>query len=295
MDIARIMIRKKKFNIFPICRVLGVSRSNQYASKFPRPKRYKRKEDEVIKSEILSVIKDRGTYGYRRATALINRSRRKTGSSTVNKKRVLRVMQLNKLILRKQRKRPERLHRGKVVTLQSNMRYCSDIFQIKCWDGNTVYVAFSLDCHDRSVLGYVAKTRPLTHRDIIELIDQSVVNRFGDWCEKLPQSIEWLSDQGPQYTSHTTIDYLKQWGFIPCTTPAYSPESNGIAESFVNTYKRDFVHVNELWTASTVLRQLPIWFDDYDKIHPHSGLNYKSPMEYRSENLDSFFNPKVSV
>ena len=45
-------------------------------------------------------------------------------------------------------------------------------------------------------------------------------------------------------------------GFVPCFTPVASPESNGIAEAFVKTFKRDYVRVNPLPDAVTVLRQI---------------------------------------
>jgi putative transposase len=33
-------------------------------------------------------------------------------------------------------------------------------------------------------------------------------------------------------------------GLVPCFTPVCSPESNGIAEAFVKTLKRDYVRLN---------------------------------------------------
>ena len=56
-----------------------------------------------------------------------------------------------------------------------------------------------------------------------------------------------------------------------------------MAEAFVKLFKRDYVYVNELWTVESVLRQIPLWFDDYNSNHPHSGLNFKSPLEYRGD------------
>ena len=66
-----------------------------------------------------------------------------------------------------------------------------------------------------------------------------------------------------------------------CGPPvAQSPESNGIAESFVKTFKRDYVRVNSLPDALTTLRQIAGWFEDYNDNHPHSGLKMRSPREF---------------
>lgn len=69
-----------------------------------------------------------------------------------------------------------------------------------------------------------------------------------------PHAIQWLSDNGPQYTATASVFYAHELGLVPITTPAYSPESNGLAEAFVHTFKRDYVNVHELRDAETVLR-----------------------------------------
>jgi putative transposase len=263
--------------------VLGVSRSNQYRHPEPRAKIYKRKEDPDVLQEILSVTKQRGTYGYQRVTALVNRERKNTAKQPWNEKRILRVMRINKLMLTQFTVKPKRPHLGQVITLLSNTRYCSDILEIRCWNGEKVFVAFSLDCCDRETMGFVAEKRPLFHGDIIRLMDQTVTHRFGEFVEKLPHPIQWLTDQGPQYKAAQTVAYGMSWGFDVRTTPAYSPESNGMAEAFVKLFKRDYVYTSELWTAESVLRQLPGWFADYNRNHPHSGLQMRSPLEYREE------------
>ncbi len=94
--------------------------------------------------------------------------------------------------------------------------------------------------------------------------------------------IEWLSDNGPQYTATATVLYAHELGLVPITTPAYSPESNGLAEAFVGTFKRDYLGDAELRDAETVLAQLGGWFDDYNTLAPHSALGMRSPREYRA-------------
>ncbi len=236
---------------------------------------------------VLAVTKERATYGYQRVTALVNRERKKSLFPLWNEKRIYRVMKMNSLILERFTVKPKRPHLGQVITIKSNIRYCSDILEIRCWSGEKIFIAFSLDCHDREAMSWVAEKRPIFHGDIIRLIDQTVTHRYGEFIEKLPQQIQWLSDNGPQYTASQTVRYATEWGFDVRTTPAYSPESNGIAEAFVKLFKRDYVYTNELWTAESVMRQIPGWFDDYNKNHPHSGLQMRSPLEYRESVLST--------
>lgn len=273
----------KKFPIKSICEVLQISRSNLYQHPKPRPRRYRRKDDDKVLGEIKAVAKDRSTYGVLRTTGMLRRSRKAAGLSPYNRKRIRRLMDMHDLLLRRPGRRDKRPHEGKVITLKSDLRYSSDILEIKCWNGEKVFVAFSLDCHDREAMQYVGEKRPLLHTDIIRLMDETVFYRFGESTEKLPHRIEWLSDNGGQFTANATRENGEMWGFEVCTTPSYSPESNGASEAFVKTFKRDYVYTNELTDADTVLAALPSWFEDYNEIAPHSGLDYRAPREYRND------------
>ena len=87
---------------------------------------------------------------------------------------------------------------------------------------------------------------------------------------------------GPQYTATATVFYAHELGLVPITTPAYSPQSNGLAEAFVKTVKRDYVDGAELWDAESVLAQLTGWIEDYNTRAPHSALGMRSPVDYRA-------------
>ena len=47
----------------------------------------------------------------------------------------------------------------------------------------------------------------------------------------------------------------------PYSTPVRSPESNGISEAFVKTFKRDYVRVNPIPDAKTALDLIAGWFE----------------------------------
>jgi hypothetical protein len=57
------------------------------------------------------------------------------------------------LLARHKGYRPDRSHDGKVITLKSNLRWCSDGFEIHCDNGEVVRVVFALDCCDREAMG----------------------------------------------------------------------------------------------------------------------------------------------
>ena len=57
------------------------------------------------------------------------------------------------------------------------------------------------------------------------------------------RAVEWLSDNGPPYTGKETRDFATQLNLAPCFTPVASPESHGLAEAFVRTFKHDYARL----------------------------------------------------
>lgn len=66
-----------------------------------------------------------------------------------NHKRGYRVMKAHGLLLQRHAGGAEaRRHDGRVAVERSNLRWCSDRFEIVCDNGEKVRVAFALDCCD---------------------------------------------------------------------------------------------------------------------------------------------------
>jgi putative transposase len=266
-----------------IARALQVSRSNLLAPRRPKLARETDAAEDAVTLEALkAVASQRSTYGYRRAAAILNRERRSRGEATINHKRAYRLMRAAGLLLARYTGKPTRTHDGRVVTLKPDLRWCSDTFEIRCWNGERVQIAFSLDCCDREVIAFRASADYPTALTIRDLMAETVEVRFGRGTRTTPHPIEWLSDNGPIYTAYATRDFGRGLGLVICTTPSYSPESNGMAEGFVKTFKRDYLYVNELPSAAHVLAQLPAWVADYNRVAPHKGLKMLSPAEFRA-------------
>ena len=268
-----------------IADTLDVFRSRQYEKLekkviSSRRRYYERKGDETFLLLIRQIVDDRPTYGYRRITALINRQRIEQGLFRINPKRIYRLVKMHGLLLPRYSGKPTRTHDGRVIMNRSNLRWCSDGFEIACWNKERIRLAFSMDCCDREIMSYVATTGGISGDMIRDLMAESIESRFGS-RSRLPHRIQWLSDNGPAYIARETKSFAQMVGLEVCTTPFYSPQSNGMAESFVKTFKRDYVHINNLTDAATVMNQLPGWFTDYNENHPHKGLKMLSPREYR--------------
>jgi putative transposase len=231
-----------------------------------------------VLEDIRTITRRKDSYGYRRVTARVNR----LFGKRYNRKRIRRVMRMYGLqIPPRVHRRTGRAHTGRIATEQSNTRWCSDALEISCWNGEIVQVGFALDCCDREALAWVAAPRDLTGEDIRLLMSRSMEQRFVE--RKTEKPIQWLSDNGGIYTALETRIHAERLGLVPVTTPARSPQSNGMSEAFVNTMRRDYIESAELWSAAHVITQLLAWFEDYNENAPHSALGMKSPREYRAE------------
>jgi len=265
-----------------IAEALGVARSNLIArrTKPDRPRgSYRKPEDGALLPTIRGIVDARPSYGYRRITALVNRMLRAEGEPVVNAKRVLRILRANGLTLAPHTALlPGRTHDGVVVALRSNLRWCSDPFELRCREGSVVRILFAIDPCDREVIAWSATPAGVSGEMVRDLMVACVERRFGG--TKTPHTVEWLSDNGSAYVAKPTRETAAALGLRLAFTPVRSPQSNGISEAFGKTLRRDYARLTILPDAEAVMRLLPTWFEDYNTVHPHSGLRMLSPREF---------------
>jgi putative transposase len=265
-----------------VAETIGVARSHLHdkVRRAKKPRGPYHKPDDALVQLVRRLVDERLTYGYRRITALVNRELARAGELSVNHKRVFRIMRQNSMLLaRHTGRRTSRVHDGKVIVMRSNLRWCSDGFEIGCWNGDLIRIAFIIDAHDREIIAWHAVVGSgISGGMVRDMMLEAVESRFG--ALQSPAPLEWLTDNGSAYTAKETRDFATALNLIACFTPVQSPESNGISESFVKTFKRDYVRVNPLPDAVTALGKIAGWFEDYNENHPHSGLKMRSPREF---------------
>ena len=106
------------------------------------------------------------------------------------------------------------------------------------------------------------------------LLIEAVEKHFGA-VEGVPadHALEILTDNGCAYIAHETRNIARSLGLRPVNTPVCSLQSNGMAESFVNTFRRDYLARMDLGDAQSVLAQLPAAFKHFNEVHPHSCID----------------------
>ncbi|QSD13108.1 IS3 family transposase [Escherichia coli] len=284
VDSARALIARG-WGVSLVSRCLRVSRAQLHVilrrtDDWKDGRRSRHSDDMDVLLRIHHVIGELPTYGYRRVWALLRRQAELDGMPAINAKRVYRIMCQNALLLERKTAVPpsKRAHTGKVVVKESNQRWCSDGFEFRCDNGEKLRVTFALDCCDREALYWAVTTGGFDSETVQDVMLGAVERRFGN---ELPASpVEWLTDNGSCYRANETRQFARMLGLEPKNTAVRSPESNGIAESFVKTIKRDYISVMPKPDGLTAAKNLAEAFEHYNEWHPHSALGYRSPREY---------------
>lgn len=158
IDLARALVRDRGFHVKDVAKALSVSRSNLYERPKLAPENrgpYTDIDDEELLPYFIEIVDARPTYGYRRAGALLNRKLQEKGKPCVNHKRLYRLMKTRELLLAKTPQRlHNRAHTGTIETDKSDERWCSDGFDILCYNDGKSRVVFVLDCWDREIISY---------------------------------------------------------------------------------------------------------------------------------------------
>ena len=231
------------------------------------------------------------SYGYRRACALVNRQRASVASAARESQARVPRDGGNGLLLPKAPRRPQssRPHDGTVSVQASDMRWCSDGFEIKCDSGQTVTATFAKDCCDREIMAFRAwEGKGLPGEPVREMLIEAVEKRFGA-VEALPAGhtagVPLPTTAAP--TSRTRPGASPgRWASRRSTRrcaarratawPRASSTPSGATTSAAWT-SRD---------APTVLAQLPAAFEHFNEVHPHSSLKMRSPREFRRQRVE---------
>lgn len=267
-----------------MCRVAEASRSGYYAWK-TEPESRHTSENRRLSVEIGAIFEENDeTYGSRRIHAeLVSRGQ------VCDRHRVERLMRLDGLraIQRSKFHRcpddrpqagsevPDRLRRNFVVALPNRV-WLVDITQFQTREG-VLYVALVLDLCSRMIVGWAAgvmKDRWLT--------TQAFRTAVG-WRRPPPLLVNH-SDHGGQYACPDYAAALEAVGAVASMSRKGNPYDNAPMESFIKTFKVEFVYQNDFDTRKEGTAGVGEWLQvRYNCRRRHSALGYLSPAEYEKQ------------
>jgi putative transposase len=238
--------------------------------------RPKQAEDEpVLCREIKRLARRHPRYGYRRIHALLVRQ-----GWTINLKRVRRLW--NELGLR----RPLRLKRTRKTgpkpgasahsCTEQPARFKNDVWTCdlvfdRTADGRSLKWLTLVDEYTRECLALHAATS-ITGAEVRRVVAR-VAGRRG-----VPSRIR--SDNGSEFVCEALTGWLKQKGAEPTPVAAGRPWENGYIESFHSRLRDEFLERTEFESAADARAQASWFRREYNRIRPHSSLNYQTPKEF---------------
>lgn len=242
----------------------GISRSSLY---------YKRKQPEKdwkMKQNIEKILHEHPSYGHKRIAMALH----------LNKKRILRVMNLYGIKPYRRKRKPwKRAKRDKYEVFPNllsvtpliaiNQIWVTD-FTFIFWKTRFIYLATIMDIFTREIVGACVLS---THSSALVL--QALVSALMD--HRRPDIIH--SDHGVEYTSKVFQEFCSSAGIQISMSRKGSPWENGYQESFYDKFKIDLGDPDRFDSLGELVYEIYHTVNVYNTTRIHTALKM-SPREF---------------
>ena len=255
------------------CAVTGLASSTYYYQN-------QRAEDSQLLADLEQEAGRFPTYGSRRLTHQLRRSRY---HYRINRKRIQRLMRQKDLLRPVKRKKcrttdsqhpypryPNLVQELEVV--RPEQVWVCDITYVRLGNG-FVFLAIIMDVFTRAIRGWSLS------RDLDTQLTLAALRAALTLC--LPEIHH--SDQGVQYAAHEYVALLNQYQVQISMASQGKPEENGYAERLMRTIKEEEVDLSEYNDFADAYRQIGRFMEDvYMTKRIHSALGYLTPVEFEA-------------
>ncbi len=243
------------------CLLLGQPRGTQ------RYRPTQREDEDALTQAIVTLASQYGRYGYRRITALLQRS-----GWQVGKDRVERIWREGLKVPKRQKPRGRLwLDDGSCVRLRpmhANHVWSYDFVSARTHDGRSVRILNLIEEHTRECLMIRAERRWSSAKVIAALADVMV------W-KGVPEHIR--SDNGPEFVAKDLRKWLADTGTKTLYIEPGSPWENGYGESFNSKLRDEFLNPEIFYSIKELRVLSERWRVHYNTVRPHSSLGYRPP------------------
>jgi len=160
------------------------------------------------------------------------------------------------------------------VTTGPDQVWVGDITYLKV-GGTWRYLAVVMDRYSRRIIGWSLGRRK-DARLTLAALNHAVVNR------RPPPGLLFHTDRGIEYAAYAFRTRLAALGFVQSMNRPREITDNAHMESFFHSMKTDVVHGARFVNPDEVAPLLRRYFPYYNRVRLHSGLGYRSPVDYEA-------------
>ena len=275
---------KDKYPIVSLCKLMNVNRSGYYKWLQRKGIANRYEQDRNLLSElILETHSKYKSYGYHRiATVIRNTTGWIISDNLVHKCcKMLNVKSKAKHYKYKKSgeehvKYPNIVNRHWNATKPLEL-VVSDMTCIK-HRGKIYEWTYILDTFNNEIISSHISSRPGDRRPYFQCLE--------DLKKKIEEQITPIilhTDQGAVYSSRAFADAHKDYNIIRSMSRAGTPKDNAIIESLNGWIKAELVSDFRFWEWDNIEELIETYVKYYNNERPSYALNYKSPVQYRTE------------
>lgn len=277
--------QEEKLSILLLCNIACVTRAAYYKWLNREPSKREIENEAILKEIQLLYQQVDGIYGYRRVTLTINRKRKETDQSSLNEKRIYRLMQVGglKSVIRRKRKNyrkspahhvAENVLNREFTADKPNQKWCTDVTEFKYGNRKKAYLSAIIDLYDGSIVSYV-----LGHSNNNPLVFDTMKIALPGLKKGDKPLVH--SDRGYQYTSKVFNRILDKARLVQSMSRVGRCIDNGPIESFWGTLKCEKYYLHKYDTYEVLKKAIDEYINFYNNHRYQKRLNGLSPLEFR--------------
>lgn len=229
--------------------------------------------DQALLTWVQALVAQHPRYGYRRISALLNRTGR------VNQKRVRRLWQLHRLQVRRVvRKRPRPGQPERLQAAYPGHIWAYDFVEDALMDGTTLRILTVMDEFTREGLAIDVAFTTSAERVIGVLT--ALLAQHG-----APAYLR--SDNGAEFVAVAVQTWLAAGGVQTLYIEPGKPWQNGKEERFNGTVRDECLNLHVFHSLAEACVRLGTFRHHYNTERPHSALGYLTPFAFKTAWVDA--------
>jgi transposase InsO family protein len=277
----------KVYGVERVCAAGDVARSTFYDRRdgttgAPLPRKKRGPKTKISDEDLLARIREDlaaspfRSEGHRKVWARLRRKEVRVG-----RKRVLRLMRENRLLSpHRAPQAPPKSHTGKITTDAPNVMWGTDGARVLTVDDGWGWVFVAAEHWNTECMGHhVCKVGD--RFAALEPVAMGVEQEFGSLAADAARGLTARMDNGPQYTADHFRKQLRFWGIAPSFAFVGEPQTNGVAERFIETLRHEVLDGRVFRNLEEVRQAVASFVRIYNEHWLLEKLGYLSPKEAR--------------